>query len=67
MAEIVQIYGKQSLHKNHEKADIIPTSFSKFGNYWTYSYSPSHIIQITDFLDFLHEYCEEKIETFIEF
>ena len=30
-------------------------------------YSPSHIAQITDFLDFLHEYCMEKPETFTEF
>ena len=30
-------------------------------------YSPSHIAQIMDFLDFLHEYCEEKPETFTEF
>ena len=29
--------------------------------------SLSHIVQITDFLDFLHEYCEEKSETFAEF
>ena len=25
------------------------------------------IVQITDFLDFLHEYCNEKTETFTEF
>ena len=31
------------------------------------NYSLSHIDQITDFLDFLHEYCEEKSETFPEF
>ena len=31
------------------------------------SYSPYHIAQIMDFLDFLHEYCEEKSETFTEF
>ena len=31
------------------------------------SYSPSHIVQITDFLDFLDEYCEEKSETYTEF
>ena len=31
------------------------------------SYFHSHIVQITDFLDFLHEYCEEKSETFTEF
>ena len=30
-------------------------------------YSPSYIAQITDFLDFLHEYCEEIPETFTEF
>ena len=30
-------------------------------------YSLSHIVQIMDFLDFLHEYCEEKSETFTEF
>ena len=30
-------------------------------------YSPSHVAQKTDFLDFLHEYCEEKSETFTEF
>ena len=29
-------------------------------------YSLSHIVQITDFLDFLNEYCEEKSETFAE-
>ena len=33
----------------------------------TYTYSPSHIAQITDFLDFLHAFCEEKSETFTEF
>ena len=27
----------------------------------------SHIGQIMDFKDFLHEYCEEKSETFTEF
>ena len=30
-------------------------------------YSLSHIVQITDFGDFLHEYCDEKSKTFIEF
>ena len=30
-------------------------------------YSLSRIVQITDFLDFLHEHCEEKSETFTEF
>ena len=31
-------------------------------------YSLSHIVQITVlFLDFLHEYCEEKFETFTQF
>ena len=30
-------------------------------------YSSSHIVQITDFVDFLHEYCEEKSEIFTEF
>ena len=30
-------------------------------------YSPSHIAQIKDFLDFHHEYCEKKSETFTEF
>ena len=30
------------------------------------TYSLSHLVQITDFLDFLHEYCEEKYETFTE-
>ena len=30
-------------------------------------YSSSHIFQMIDFLDFLHEYCEEKSETFKEF
>ena len=28
---------------------------------------PSHIVQITDILDFLHEYCEEKPQTLTEF
>ena len=27
----------------------------------------SHIAQITDILDFLNEYCQEKSETFTEF
>ena len=27
--------------------------------------SPSRIVQITDFLEFLQEYCKEKSETFI--
>ena len=27
-------------------------------------YSPSHIVQITDFREFLHEYCKGKSETF---
>ena len=31
------------------------------------NYSLSHLVQITDFLDFLHEYCEEKSVTFTEF
>ena len=31
------------------------------------SYSLSHIVQIMDFFDFLHKYCEEKSETFTEF
>ena len=31
------------------------------------TYSLSHIVQITDFWDLLHEYIEEKSETFIEF
>ena len=32
------------------------------------SYSPSHIVQITDiFFEFLHEYCKEKSETLTEF
>ena len=30
-------------------------------------YSPFHIVQIMDFLEFLHEYCKEKSETCIEF
>ena len=30
-------------------------------------YSSSHIAQITDFLEFLHEYCEEKSETCTKF
>ena len=30
-------------------------------------YSPSHIVQITLFLEILHEFCKEKIETFTEF
>ena len=28
------------------------------------TYSLSHVVQITDFLDFLHEYWKEKSETF---
>ena len=31
------------------------------------NYSLSHIVQITDFWDFLHEYCKENSETFTEF
>ena len=31
------------------------------------NYSPSHIVQITDFGEFLHEHFEEKSETFTEF
>ena len=36
---------------------------------WTWKdvYSPSHIVQITYFFDFLHENCEEESETFSEF
>ena len=30
-------------------------------------YSPSHIVQITDVCEFLHECCKEKSETFSEF
>ena len=30
-------------------------------------YSLFHIVQITDFLDFLNEYCKEKSETFTKF
>ena len=33
----------------------------------TRNYSLSPIVQITDFLDFLYEYCEEKSETLTEF
>ena len=29
--------------------------------------SPFYIVQITDLLEFLHEYCKEKSETFTEF
>ena len=32
-----------------------------------YNYSPSHLVQITDFLEFLFEYCKEKSETFSKF
>ena len=32
-----------------------------------YSLSNIHVVQIMDFFDFLHEYCEEKSETFTEF
>ena len=28
------------------------------------SYSPFHIVQITDFLEFLREYCKKKYVTF---
>ena len=31
------------------------------------NYSLSHIVQIIDFLDFLHENSKEKFETFTEF
>ena len=31
------------------------------------AYSPSHIVQKTNFLDFLHEYRKDKSETFTEF
>ena len=31
------------------------------------NYSSSHIAQITDFLEFLHEYCKEKPETCTKF
>ena len=31
------------------------------------TFSPSHIVQITDVLYFLHEYCEKKSEAFTEF
>ena len=31
------------------------------------TYSSSHIAQITDFLEFLHEYCKEKSETCTKF
>ena len=30
-------------------------------------YFPFHIVQITNILEFLHEYCKEKSETFTEF
>ena len=30
-------------------------------------YSSSHIVQIMDFLEFLHEYCKEKSETCTKF
>ena len=30
-------------------------------------YSSSHIVQITDFLEYLHEYCMEKSETCAKF
>ena len=35
--------------------------------YAKYSYPSPHIVQITDFLDVLHEYCEEQSETFFFF
>ena len=31
------------------------------------TYTLSHIVQITDFRDFLFKYCEEKSKTFTEF
>ena len=31
------------------------------------NYSPSHIVLVTDFLEFLHEYCKEISEIFTEF
>ena len=35
--------------------------------YMLHTYSPFHTVQITDLLEFLHEYCKEKSETFTEF
>ena len=45
----------------------VPLMVKKYDRYDSGSYSPSHIAQITDILDFLHEYCKEKPETFTEF
>ena len=50
-----KIYVIQSKYK------LINTTTTK------YAYSSSHIGQITYFWEFLHEYCEEKSETFTEF
>ena len=32
-----------------------------------HNYSSSHIVQIMDFLEFLHEYCKENSETCTKF
>ena len=37
--------------------NIIQASFLSI-----FDYSPSHIVQITDFLEFLHEYCKENLK-----
>ena len=39
-----------------------PINFKVFAHY-----SSSHIAQITDFLEFLHEYCKEKSETYTKY
>ena len=38
-----------------------------FGYVQIYFYSPFHVVQKTDLLEFLHEYCQEKSETFTDF
>ena len=42
------------------------TTMQNFNNFKN-AYSSSHKAQITDFLEFLHEYCKEKSETCTKF
>ena len=59
----------------HGLYPFLPCKLVKFSNksinlqngFFIYVYSLSHIVQITDFLEFFHERCKEKSETCTKF
>ena len=66
----VEMVNSESPSLQSEKDSIYPLgTYRRMNNGMlvVLHYSLSHIVQITNFLDFLHEYCEEKSETFTEF